>query len=71
METKRSKVVTVQPRVAISAAAVTAENARAEGPTHEEIARRAYELFLARGCRDGHQDDDWYQAERELRLGSQ
>ncbi len=39
------------------------------GPTHEEIARRAYELFLARGGAPGHQDEDWLQAERELRLG--
>lgn len=45
----------------------TAESRR--GPTHEEIARRAYELFLARGSAPGHQDEDWLQAERELRLG--
>ncbi len=39
------------------------------GPTHEQIARRAYELFLARGSVDGHAQEDWAQAERELRLG--
>lgn len=39
------------------------------GPTHEQIARRAYELFLARGGSHGHHDEDWLQAERELRLG--
>ena len=32
-----------------------------------DIARRAYALYLARGCEDGHDVDDWMQAERELR----
>ena len=31
------------------------------------VARRAYELYLARGCEHGHDIDDWLQAERELR----
>ena len=35
-------------------------------PTHEEIALRAYEIYLARGREDGHDVDDWLQAEREL-----
>jgi hypothetical protein len=38
-------------------------------PTHEEIARRAYEIFVARGGEHGHDVDDWLQAERELTLG--
>jgi Protein of unknown function (DUF2934) len=32
-----------------------------------DIARRAYDLYLARGCEAGHDVDDWMQAERELR----
>ena len=35
--------------------------------THGEVARRAYYLFLARGCEHGHDLDDWLQAEREVR----
>ncbi|OLE80876.1 MAG: hypothetical protein AUF76_14030 [Acidobacteria bacterium 13_1_20CM_2_65_9] len=35
-------------------------------PLTEAIARRAYELFLERGGEDGHEVDDWLQAEREL-----
>lgn len=31
-----------------------------------DIARRAYDLYLARGCTPGHDVDDWLQAEREL-----
>lgn len=35
-------------------------------PTHEEIAKRAYAIFLARGGKHGHDRDDWLQAEYEL-----
>lgn len=31
-----------------------------------EIARRAYDRYLARGCEPGHDLDDWLDAEREL-----
>jgi hypothetical protein len=40
-------------------------------PTHEQIARRAYEIFLARGSTPGNPEHDWLQAERELSLGRQ
>jgi hypothetical protein len=32
-----------------------------------DIARRAFELYCARGCENGHDVQDWLQAERELR----
>jgi hypothetical protein len=32
----------------------------------EEIERRAYEIFMARGAEPGHDLEDWLQAEREL-----
>ena len=35
-------------------------------PTREEIAQRAYEIFLARGGEPGHDLNDWLQAESEL-----
>jgi hypothetical protein len=35
--------------------------------TEHDIARRAYDLYLARGHEHGHDLDDWLQAERELR----
>ena len=34
--------------------------------TTDDIARRAYDLYLARGREDGHDVEDWMQAEREL-----
>ncbi len=33
----------------------------------EEIRRRAYELFEARGGEDGHELEDWLRAEEEIR----
>ena len=35
-----------------------------------DVARRAYDLYLARGCEHGHDVDDWIQAEREVRPSS-
>jgi hypothetical protein len=39
-------------------------------PITEAIARRAFELFLARGGQHGRDLDDWLQAERELARGA-
>ena len=36
-------------------------------PAGEEIARRAYELYLQRGGEHGNDVDDWVTAEKELR----
>ena len=35
-------------------------------PSDEEIAARAYEIFIARGATSVNDLDDWLQAEREL-----
>ena len=35
-------------------------------PTHEQIARRAYELYLERGEKPGDAGEDWLTAENEL-----
>jgi hypothetical protein len=35
-------------------------------PTTEQIEKRAYELYLARGCEHGRDLEDWLAAEREL-----
>ncbi len=36
-------------------------------PTEEQIRRRAYQIYMARGCTPGDPMADWLQAERELR----
>ena len=40
---------------------------RAAQVADSEVARRAYDLYLARNHEHGHDVDDWLQAERELR----
>ena len=35
-------------------------------PTQEEIALRAYHIFLERGGAPGNETEDWLRAEREL-----
>jgi hypothetical protein len=37
----------------------------------EDIAARAYEMYLKRGASDGFDADDWFRAERELRARGQ
>jgi len=36
------------------------------GELQEQIRRRAYELYEQRGRDDGHETDDWLQAESEV-----
>ena len=36
-------------------------------PSHAEVARRAYEIFLSRAGSPGSAEEDWLRAERELR----
>lgn len=33
---------------------------------HALISSRAYELYVERGCREGHAQEDWFDAEREV-----
>lgn len=48
-----------------SSEAGTTENRRV--PSHEEIAQLAYRYWTERGCTHGHDEEDWFRAERELR----
>ena len=34
-------------------------------PSHEDIARRAYQIYLERGCPQDQSEDIWRQAEQE------
>lgn len=44
-----------------------------DGPEIDQIKMRAYERWCERGCPHGSADEDWYEAEQELRAkhGSQ
>jgi len=46
------------------------EAAFASEVTETDIARRAFELYCDRGRQDGHDVDDWLNAESELRVAS-
>jgi len=41
-------------------------NQKQRHPTNEEIAARAYEMFLLHGASHGSDVEDWLQAEQEL-----
>lgn len=38
-------------------------------PVEEQFRRRAYELYEARGREEGHDLEDWQQAEAEITVG--
>ncbi len=44
----------------------TITNKRASRPTYEEVARRAFEIYEARGGEHGRDQEDWDAAEAEL-----
>ena len=37
-------------------------------PTHDQIASRAFEIYVSRGGEHGHDAGDWFEAERQLKL---
>jgi hypothetical protein len=40
-------------------------------PNRDDVERRAYELFEQRGGEAGHDVDDWFEAERELKTAEE
>lgn len=42
-----------------------------ENTSQNAVQRRAYELFVARGKKPGHELEDWLRAEGEIRSGHQ
>jgi len=43
-----------------------AQKVKATTPTHDEIAQLARRYWTERGGQDGHAEQDWLRAEREL-----
>jgi hypothetical protein len=37
-------------------------------PTHDQIASRAFEIYVSRGAEHGHDVGDWFEAERQLKV---
>jgi hypothetical protein len=40
-------------------------------PTHEDISRRAYEIYVENGYKEGQSEQNWLQAEQELKNRSE
>lgn len=61
-------VVTQQPKITSSPQSIqTVSQQAGSTPTHEEIAKRAEEIYHQKGCPQGQDEQIWLQAERELR----
>lgn len=62
-----SDTTSVQAALAASMPGVVSAGERIGGPSAADVARLAYELYVERGCCDGYDKEDWYEAERRLR----
>ena len=62
---KESRVVISVPDLSPSGNSISARKPAFED-LHALISNRAYELYVQRGCRDGHAQEDWLDAEREV-----
>jgi Protein of unknown function (DUF2934) len=65
MSKAERKRKTIKRGIAEDQRATTPEDHRP--PTKDEVAQRAYELFLSRGRTDGRDVEDWLEAERQLK----
>ncbi len=59
-----------RPRAASSLESASSSTKRQATPSKEEIAKRAYDIWLSRGCEAGHDVEHWLEAERQLRSQS-
>ncbi|HEX7485169.1 MAG TPA: DUF2934 domain-containing protein [Vicinamibacterales bacterium] len=70
-ERRRTKATTADGAIAsapdLAAVDVAAQRRTDRIPSHEEVQRLAFELYVRRGGAPGSHLDDWYEAERRLR----
>jgi hypothetical protein len=66
MNTTGRKTVKAKESAPKSVKASTQTVATATVPTTDQIAKRSYEIYLARGAQPGHEVEDWLAAEAEL-----
>jgi len=67
--TRSKKSASAAAPTPLVAAALPEKAAARPHPSRDDIARRAYELYLARGASGGSATEDWLRAERELGNG--
>jgi Protein of unknown function (DUF2934) len=63
---KRSTITAPQTPAPPGTIEVKPRSTSAFDDLHAHINHLAYELYLQRGCRDGHAEEDWLDAEREI-----
>ncbi len=67
-KSNKPKITKPAPAPAAKPAAFVAKPMkRGSDPTQEEIATRAFEIYVSEGCREGSDLENWLRAERELR----
>jgi hypothetical protein len=65
-ERKRTTTVERRTRRSVTNSHAGTGSGSSSGVRRDEIARRAYEIYLSRGATHGGDFDDWLQAEREI-----
>ncbi len=66
MNTTGRKTVKAKESAPRSVKAISMSAGSKAAPTFEQIAKRSYEIYLARGAQPGHEVEDWLAAEAEL-----
>ena len=66
MNTTGRKTIKAKETAPKSVKATSLKAASKTAPTFEDIAKRSYEIYLARGAQPGHEVEDWLAAEAEL-----
>lgn len=54
------------PRASSNETKPSENKSGSQSPMSEAVAQRAFDLYLARGGQEGHDLEDWLQAEREI-----
>ena len=67
MPSKSKEHQNVEPQATSAHRGEPLNIAAADSPRLEAIRIRAYEIHIERGGQPGHDLDDWFQAERELK----
>jgi hypothetical protein len=50
-----------------TAVAVRPTITKGPAPTHDQISKRAHDLWLKKGCKHGQDEQNWLEAEAQLR----
>ncbi len=66
-KTPRSTIPTSSMNTGGATATVARPMPKAVKVTHDQIAQRAHEIWLKRGCKPGEDERNWLEAEKQLR----